>query len=368
MRTKDIFEATLPKVPKVPILKPGTSKELPSFSKFGKIYRDLEVIRSDLEYYKSFPSEIPNQKAHQQRISKEKKLAKSVTPDKAKKILDYINTHCGKYVKDMQATGKLLYRGIKDDESQSRTAFIGNSRIKRKPKDSNKQASNEFNKILTKLGIEANRSNSIFTTSQSARTGQFGQRYIIFPLDSAKFSWTTEADIVLNSNSSNIWTEYTTGDKQIDAEILEELTKDFAPRIKKANEVFRDKFDENEKSYYLITNILYRLRQDLEYINRLDKETLLTMIHRIDGFTDVYRNKPEFKDVMELYDYIKIRLPKIKKKLNLEKFKERYDPKDTDFAAALQSHNEICVSGYYLALKEVAYRSFIMSEILGKRD
>ena len=29
--------------------------------------------------------------------------------------------------------------------------------------------------------------------------------------------------------------------------------------------------------------------------------------------------------------------------------------------------NEICVSGYYLALKDVAYRSFIMSEILGKK-
>ena len=194
---------------------------------------------------------------------------------------------------------------------------------------------------MAKFGIEANRSNSIFTSANSPRANSFGELYIIFPFESAKFSWTTQSDLVLGKYSSDPWTEYTTNDKQIDAEILATLKNEFAPRIKKIEEDFIATFSEKDKSYYLIANILYNLTNDLRYLERLDKQKLLTMIHRIDGFTDEYRNKPEFKDVMELRDYINIRLPYIKKKLNLNRFKEIYDPKNTDFAAALKSWTEM---------------------------
>ena len=100
----------------------------------------------------------------QRQQEKEKELAGQV-PVEAEKILKYMFKNCSKYLHPMQDSGKFLYRGIQENESADRSAFIGNSRDKRIPKDSDSKASEQFNHCLKELGIEALRSNSIFTTS-----------------------------------------------------------------------------------------------------------------------------------------------------------------------------------------------------------
>ena len=80
------------------------------------------------------------------------------------------------------------------------------------------------------------------------------------------------------------------------------------------------------------------------------------------------KETPELKPVMELYDYLNTFIPKIKRVLDVEKFKKAYDPKDTNLQEAMMSAVEICFSGYYLALRDAEYRKFIYQTVLGKEE
>ena len=78
-----------PKVPEVPTLAPGTTQELPQFSKFGKLFVELDDIRSSLDYLKRYPDENPPEKKLASMVNKEKKLA-TATVKNGQQILDYI--------------------------------------------------------------------------------------------------------------------------------------------------------------------------------------------------------------------------------------------------------------------------------------
>jgi hypothetical protein len=325
-----------------------------------------------LSYIQRFPDASPSPEIHQDYISKEKKLSKEVSSDKSKKILDYINTNCGNYVAAMKTAGLLLYRGIKSDESKDRIAFIGNSRTNRKPKDSNLNASQEFNQIMTELGIEANRSNSIFTTSETSRSNIYGDQYIIFPLNSAKFSWTTQPDLILNDYSStDIWARYTSGDEEFDNKFKDEIKNNFAKKI----EDLYDKITLHLKTLNLkgsipgLEPLVFSIKLYLNnYIySKYTKHSLLTDIQSLlTKSSKEFQNYPELNILSELDNFLKTNLPKIKKVLDLEKFKKYFDPKDTDFVGALESGHEICINGHYLALESNHYKKFIESELLYK--
>lgn len=359
---------------KIPTLEPGTTKNLPTLSKFGKIYKELDVIRNNLDHIQKFSDASPSPEIHQGYVSKEKKLSKEVSSEKAAKILDYINSNCSNYVAEMKKAGLLLYRGIKSDESKDRIAFIGNSRTDRKPKDSNLGASQEFNQIMTELGIEANRSNSIFTTSDTSRSSIYGDQYIIFPLNSAKFSWTSHPDLILNSYSSNdIWVRYTSGDEEFDNKFKDEIKNNFA---KKITDLY-DKITQQLRTYTLKSSIpnlepqVYTIKLYLDnYIySKYTKYGLLTDIQTfLSALPKEIQNDPELNILSELDNFLNTHLPKFKKVLDLNKFKAYFNPKDTDFAEALESGNEICISGHYIALERNHYKKFIETELLYDKE
>lgn len=340
---------------KVPTLQPGTTKNLAMLSKFGKINGELEKIRYHLEHLRRFPYDIER---HQEYTAKEKELSKVINSPQAVKILNYINTNCSKYVDGMKQSMTLLYRGIKSDESKDRAAFIGNSRTDRKPKDSHPGASNEFNQLMTELGIEANRSNSIFTSSDRSRANIYGSLYIIFPLNSAKFSWTSHADLIINDyTATDAWVSYRSDDPVFDDRFGEEIERFFH----KVSQLY----DNTGSMTMSVESVVFDVRWALkDYMNIANPEKLGRIIPMISSLPDEAHTHPKLKPLIELNAFLKAYLPKFKKSLDIEKFKKYFRPKDTDFAGALESGNEICISGHYLALRSDHYIKFLRTRLL----
>jgi hypothetical protein len=109
-------------------------------------------------------------------------------------LAQLLKTQCGDYLKIFKETGKVLYRGT----DPGALAFSGRSRDDRKPLGSDPTAHRLVNIALTKLGIDARRDNSVFTTSDQNTAGEFGVIYIIIPGNSAVYSWSNDRDITLS--------------------------------------------------------------------------------------------------------------------------------------------------------------------------
>lgn len=352
-------------IPKPPLLKPGTSKVIQPINKFGSLMQDLENIKYDIRYLKreaEYSKKPLNTTKYNKALKKQASLEKRLNSDQ---IIDYINKHCGNYVKEMQTAGKLLYRGIKSDESGNNFAFIGNSRKNRKPRDSDKKAAREFDKMLLRAGFEALRSNSIFVTSDIVRTSQYGSRYMIFPLNSATFTYTDHEDLVLHQGSERDWTDYSFGSEELDNNIISKLTE-IRTEMKKHYDSIE--YSDDVTDYAVadtIRSIVYRLSQVINYRHLAELPEIYKIAEHEKDTSDQEKN---YKTIRDLYNFMKPLMPKLKKKLSVDKFKERYKPSNTELHKAIQDGREIYISGYYLALRSEEYKKLIEERILGKKN
>ena len=119
----------------VPTLTPGTTQDLPTFEKFSKILSDLKYIQDYIKAHKKHNTDGIHANVIKQQQERGEELSTQMSKD-AVKVLDYIMKNCGDYELGMLRTGKFLYRGIQDNESAGRSAFIGNSRENRRDRKS----------------------------------------------------------------------------------------------------------------------------------------------------------------------------------------------------------------------------------------
>ncbi len=118
--------------------------------------------------------------------------------DNVLKLFSYIETNCSDAVAAMVANKQLLFRGM----NITKSVFIGHPKENRKPKDSSVKDQQLFDELLTIAGFTALRSNSIFCTASVSHASDFGNTYIIFPMNGFKFTWSPMyKDVIIREHS-----------------------------------------------------------------------------------------------------------------------------------------------------------------------
>jgi hypothetical protein len=199
-----------------------------------------------------------------------------------------------------------------------------------------------FDAILDHMGIAAQRSNSIFTTSSIDHADEYGDHiYVIIPTNSAKFSWSqTKEDIVLTR--SLLWrSAYRTQTPNYTANELKQLKNEVEKELKiaerqpdvlpdgdldraKANKVFL--LNQIKTSGYAVTDLL---NYDLGIMG------MYSLQERIMSNTDL-----------------------MLRNTNIQKVQEEYQITDKNFEEALQLGHEVLIHGEYYAIEHDLYESF----------
>lgn len=106
------------------------------------------------------------------------------------RFANLIEYKCSDALKAMRQAKQVLYRGIQNPPS---AAFHGRSRNRRDPMMANTEFVHQFNVELSKMGIAANRVNSISTTIDSGVAHDFGDAvFYIFPINGFQFMWSSQ--------------------------------------------------------------------------------------------------------------------------------------------------------------------------------
>lgn len=113
-----------------------------------------------------------------------------VDKNRATEIAEFIQRKCKIILSMYNDTHRILYRGqgLRDDVNKE--IFIGKPRMDRMPKDTFPAIHHALDKKLKAAGFLARRGNSLFVTSAEDRANSYGRKYVIFPLDGFKYTWT----------------------------------------------------------------------------------------------------------------------------------------------------------------------------------
>jgi len=164
----------------------------------------LNSINLDIQYYTDqlnrdyvtperkaiFQVELDHAKEQLRKIEEYNK-----SNDILKELADKIKNECSKFYSIFKRSNAVLYRGIRHNKP---AAFESNSPTDRRPKDSGLVNTLKFDRFAEQLGIIAQRSNSIFTSSDEDQARIYGDLYVVFPKSSADFSWShAKKDLVL---------------------------------------------------------------------------------------------------------------------------------------------------------------------------
>jgi hypothetical protein len=118
---------------------------------------------------------------------------------KPNKTVEFIKANCSDILKVYQKTNPIfLYRGIGGDDDQDDTPLKkiirGNSPIDREPLSTDPRISELLDTTLTKAGFSAIRSNSIFCVGNEYTASNYGDVYVIFPVNGFTYSWCATAE------------------------------------------------------------------------------------------------------------------------------------------------------------------------------
>jgi hypothetical protein len=101
---------------------------------------------------------------------------KTVKNPAVDKLIKAIAKECSQVIPFYRKTETVLLRGTNGKPK----AFMGRSLNNREPKDSSSDAQRIYDTALKSMGFKALRSNSIFTTTDSAQSVNYGNVYYIF--------------------------------------------------------------------------------------------------------------------------------------------------------------------------------------------
>jgi hypothetical protein len=210
---------------------------------------------------------------------------------------------------------EFLFRGMKDKPD----FFREMSRNDRKPKDSSKDISTMFDKMLAANGMTALRGNSIFAISDRGHTTDFGDPYIIFPVNGFDFTYTNEKDILLDS-----WTH-----------LIPPKTSTYLTKLMSDHQIAQGA---GEMSYY---------HNWITLDNLHTRQSLSALEFAIERMRELFPDNELAGDLT------------IDKLINPEGFAERYDPSNTDLADAIKTQREVYIHGQYYAFRYSTYNLLI---------
>lgn len=249
--------------------------------------------------------------AVQQEIKNQQLLIAKLELAPLEPYIKILQKECSQAIAVYKQAGKVLLRGSKNAPA----AFVGKSWNQRNPKDSDKLGQELFDAALTKLGITALRSNSIFTSSTVEQAANYGSVYMIFPKNGFQFSWTKfDPDVVID-DPTEIWKE----------KFIEKLEIDI-------NRFYNKKIP-----------------------NFWDLDVLMSIIDHggIQGFANKLKND----------GYPKADLMTADNLVDAKKIKTEYGPDNKNFLAAIQSGGEVLISGEYYAFALSSFEA--MLDIMG---
>jgi len=234
-----------------------------------------------------------------------------------------LESECSEFIPQMQRAGKLLYRGTRDDVDQ----YEGRSREDRITKDSSAEVSRVFDEMLTQLGVQALRSNSIYTTSSYGFASSYGYNvYIIFPKNGFHFLGTNKRDLILEK-----WNQL------VNPNSFKELWHEL------------DEWGRNNVTEWHSTSLGNAIKYaEWSRVLRLIKENF--------EWEDNPLKLPEKFNINEK-DYV-----------SPESVQEEFEPNTTDLVEAIRNGNELLINGEYWALKKRTWEQVIRSRYLEGRS
>lgn len=106
-------------------------------------------------------------------------------------LVKFLKKHCGEWISETGA--EMAWRGA-SPENKPKYGFIGTTRKDRKPRDSSQVQHDFFNQVIAKAGGTANRSNSIFVTSDDGISEMYGETYAFFAIGDYHYTWSPELE------------------------------------------------------------------------------------------------------------------------------------------------------------------------------
>lgn len=231
-------------------------------------------------------------------------------------LTDYVNEHCKEYVQQNPNWIKRpLYRGIK--LSGLKGIQIRPIRQDRKPRDSSNLVQTQIDDYLSANGFKALRGNSIFCTSSQGSAFEFGKVFVIFPIGHFDFTWNPKFDDLTVDVKDMLYIVHS-DEKNIR---VSDMSSTFAGYV-------RSKFKEYgiEMPDIMSSNELIKVIGD-----RAWNEDFRTFFHK----QNMLHGSEQMLDLAKSYQ-------------------------DTDFNAAMESKNEIMITGKeYLAIYHDLFREFV---------
>ena len=245
-----------------------------------------------------------------------------------KLLISIIKKRCSEYIGIFKHSG-MLYRG----QSNSFPAFESDSPNNRPPKDSNIDSTILYDSCLQELGIKALRSNSIFTSSSISQAKSYGNNiYVIFPEDTADYSWSEAGkDLILHSDSFNGLMSFS---PEVIAALDNELDE-IQTKIEEEKELISKSNDNEYNEKLSILQCYYKYLLDVR-----------TTGNRIISFTG--------RKFLNYYfpESLLLTLNSIEySRVNLNKFKKKYKPMDTNLQTAIIKKHEVLIHGKYIAVQ-----------------
>jgi hypothetical protein len=228
-----------------------------------------------------------------------------------------LKSECSEAIEAMQAAQKFLFRGIRSHDNQ----FEGRSREDREPKDSSSVVSDLFDQMMRKLGVQALRSNSIFTTSSYGFASAYGSSvYILLPKNGFHFLSTNQRDLVLESKSQ-------LADKEEIADLLQEL----------------DAWGHVHVSDWQNTDLSYSIKSG-------NWTYALIKVNDEFAYNNNRYNLPTRFNV-DIQDFI-----------SPESVQKNFDPNTKNLEFAIASGNEVLIYGEYWALRSDVWGQILSQE------
>ena len=233
----------------------------------------------------------------EQEIRKQTDLINQMTLAPLMPYVKVIQKECSQAIAVYKQVNNVLFRGSRN----APIAYKGRSWEQRKTRDSDPRGQELFDAALTKMGITAIRSNSIFTTGSQSQADTYGEIYMIFPKNGFQFSWSRfDPDIVIDGP----W-------ELMNEKVIEKLRSDI--------DKFLTKKDPNRKDFF-----------DLDYwIDVKGFDNTVTELKRI--------------------GYPKAELITKENIVDVAAVKRDYGPTNKNLAAAIQAGGEVLISGEYYA-------------------
>jgi hypothetical protein len=308
---------------------------------------------------------------------KAKKL-KEIPNAKDLKYFSLIEEVCSDFIKDAKASNTFLYRGM----STGAEVIYGKPYTNRTTKDTSEETQKLFDKFLTLTGFKALRSNSIFVTSKYSHARNYGQKvYVIFPRNKFNFTWSAGnsdwipkmSELIPKDNTVPLRSELISvlNDAMYAFEvIIDDSTWFYKPGTldtydDKTSDEIREKLKKDPivKQLYNEAEKIKNALKEQTYITRTVVKPFVQFFKKILNLEYNYKINFRFLPIDRtnrtiVMDTIKFASDKTKQKTELElaqNFIKNEKIQTGDLKKALDSGNEIYISGEYIAFSVKPY-------------